>query len=141
MGDIAAVLTAALAAGMVASLIRLPPLVGFLVAGFALNAAGVSAPDELGTIADLGVTLLLFGIGLKLDLRVLVRREVWVTATTHMVTTTLVATAFLGLLGVLGVGLLTNQDVQTLLLVGFALSFSSTVLVVKTLEERGGIVS
>ena len=141
MGDIAAVLTAALAAGMVASLIRLPPLVGFLVAGFALNAAGVPAPDELGLLPDLGVTLLLFGIGLKLDLRVLIRREVWVTATTHMVTTTVVAAAFLGLLGVLGVGLLTNQDLQTLVLVGFALSFSSTVLVDKQLEERGGIVS
>ena len=141
MGDIAAVLTAALAAGMLASLIRLPPLVGFLIAGFALNAAGVNAPDELGFIADLGVTLLLFGIGLKLDLRVLARREVWVTASAHLVATTVVAAAVLGLLGVLGVGLLTGQDAQTLLLVGFALSFSSTVFVVKQLEDRGGAVS
>ncbi len=141
MGDIAVVLTVALAAGMLASLIGLPPLVGFLVAGFALNSAGVQAPEELGLIADLGVTLLLFGIGLKLDLRVLVRREVWLTATTHLILTTLVAAGFLGLLGVLGVGLLTDHDVETLLLVGFALSFSSTVFVVKQLEERGGTVS
>ncbi|WP_372729558.1 cation:proton antiporter [Nocardioides sp.] len=141
MGEIAAILTVALAAGMLASLVRLPPLVGFLVAGFALNAAGVQAPDALGLLADLGVTLLLFGIGLKLDLRVLVRREVWLTATTHMAATTAVAAGFLGLLGILGVGLLTDQDWQTLVLVGFALSFSSTVFVVKQLEERGGLVS
>ena len=141
MGDIAAILTAALAAGLLASLIRLPPLVGFLVAGFALNAFGVEAPAALGIVADLGVTLLLFGIGLKLDLRVLIRREVWLTATTHMVATTAVAAGFLALLGILGVGLLSGQDLQTLVILGFALSFSSTVFVVKQLEERGGTVS
>ena len=141
MGDIAAVLTVALAAGMLASLVRLPPLVGFLVAGFTLNGFGVAAPPALDLVADLGVTLLLFGIGLKLDLRVLVRREVWLTATTHMVASSFLAAAYLGLLAVLGVGLLTDQDWQTLLLVGFALSFSSTVVVVKQLEERGGTVS
>lgn len=141
MADIAAILTVALGAGMLASLVRLPPLIGFLVAGFALNGLGVEAPATLGVIADLGVTLLLFGIGLKLDLRVLVRREVWVTATTHMAATSVVAAGYLGLLAVLGVGLLADQDWHTLLLVGFALSFSSTVFVVKQLEDRGGAVS
>ena len=141
MGDIAAILSAALAAGMLASLLRLPPLVGFLVAGFALNAAGVEAPAALDTIADLGVTLLLFGIGLKLDLRMLVRREVWVTATTHMAATSVVAASYLGLLALLGFGLLIDQDWQTLLLVGFALSFSSTVVVVKQFDERSGSTS
>ncbi|QIK76785.1 cation:proton antiporter family protein [Nocardioides piscis] len=138
MGDIAAILTTALGAGLLASVLRLPPLVGFLAAGFALSAAGVSAPPLLDVLASLGVTLLLFGIGLKLDLRVLVRSEVWLTASAHMALTTVVAAAYLGLFGVLGVGLLADQGWQTLLLVGFALSFSSTVFVVKTLEERGG---
>ncbi len=141
MGDISAIMVAALVAGMLASLLRLPPLVGFLAAGFALNAGGVDAPPLLDVIADLGVALLLFGIGLKLDPRVLVRREVWVTATSHMAATTLVATAYLGLLAVLGVGLVAGEDWRSLLLVGFALSFSSTVLVVKMLEQRGGTAS
>lgn len=141
MGDISAILAVALGAGMLASFLRLPPLVGFLVAGFALNAAGVEEPSELGLIADLGVTLLLFGIGLKLDLRVLIRREVWFTAVSHMGVTSVVAAAYLALLGVLGVGLLADQDWQTLLLIGFALSFSSTVFVIKVLEQRGGTTS
>lgn len=138
MGDISAILAAALGAGILASLVRLPPLVGFLAAGFALNAADVEAPAYLDVVADLGVTLLLFGIGLKLDPRVLVRREVWVTATAHLAGTSVLAAAYLGLLGVLGVGLLADADWRTLLLVGFALSFSSTVFVVKVLDERGG---
>lgn len=136
MGEIAAILTVALLGGLAASQVRLPPLVGFLVAGFVLNASGVEAPDGLKTVADLGVTLLLFGIGLKLDLRVLVRREVWVTATTHLVASSLLGAAYLGLLGIIGVGLLRGESWQTLLLVGFALSFSSTVFVVKQLDDR-----
>jgi len=141
MGDISALLATALGAGMLASLLRLPPLVGFLAAGFVLNASGVEAPELLDVIADLGVTVLLFGIGLKLDLRVLVRREVWFTAASHMAVTSVVAAAYLGLLGVLGAELLADRGWRALLLVGFALSFSSTVLVVKMLEERGGTAS
>lgn len=141
MGDVSVLLAAALGAGMVASLLRLPPLVGFLTAGFALNAAGVEAPPLLDVVADLGVTLLLFGIGLKLDVRVLVRREVWLTAISHMGVTSVVAAGYLGVIGVIGVGLLADQEWQTLLLVGFALSFSSTVFVVKMLDDRGTTTS
>jgi len=141
MSEISTILATALGAGMLASALRLPPLVGFLAAGFALNAAGVEAPQLLEIIADLGVTLLLFGIGLKLDLRVLIRREVWLTATSHMALTSIVAAAYVGLIGVLAGGLLADQAWGTLLLVGFALSFSSTVFVVKMLEERGGTAS
>lgn len=141
MGDISALLAAALAAGMIATLLRLPPLVGFLAAGFGLNAMGVEAPAMLGVVADLGVTLLLFGIGLKLDLRVLVRREIWFTAVSHIAVTSVVAAAYLGLIGLLGARLLADEDWRTLLLVGFALSFSSTVLVVKVIEQRGSDAS
>ncbi|MDP3891786.1 cation:proton antiporter family protein [Nocardioides sp.] len=136
MTDLSLILVVTLLAGMASVVVRLPPLVGFLVAGFALNAMGVAHFDGLDTLADLGVTLLLFGIGLKLDVRTLIRREVWLTATVHMVLSTALATAFLGLLAVVGVGLLTEADWRTLVVVGFALSFSSTVLVVKVLEDQ-----
>lgn len=52
--------------GFAVQLVRLPPLVGFLAAGFALNAMGFERSPMLDTIANLGVTLLLFTIGLKL---------------------------------------------------------------------------
>ncbi len=141
MSDLSVVLLAALAAGLAASVIRLPPLVGFLVAGFALNAAGVPEIDGLDTIADLGVALLLFGIGLRLDVRVLVRRQVWLTSVIHMGATSLLAWAYLAVIGVIGAGLLADRDARSLLVIGFALSFSSTVLVVKTLDDQNSTQS
>jgi len=129
-------LTAVFVGGALALLLRLPPLVGFLVAGFALNAAGVTEHPALHVLADLGVTLLLFSIGLKLDVRLLLRREVWLTAVVHLAGSVLFAGAFLAGLGALGVALLAGEGLATLALVAFALSFSSTVLVIKVLEDR-----
>ncbi|WP_432478048.1 cation:proton antiporter [Nocardioides sp. GXQ0305] len=122
--------------GTLAVLVRMPPLVGFLVAGFALNAAGVAELPLLEGVADLGVTLLLFSIGLKLDVRFLLRREVWGTASAHLALAIPVTMAYLAVLGLLGSALLGGQGVRTLLLVAFALSFSSTVFVVKVLDDR-----
>ncbi len=123
-------------AGVVALLLRLPPLVGFLAVGFVLNAAGVQELDGLHAIADIGVTLLLFTIGLKLDLRQLLRRDVWGTASVHMGAAVAVGMAFLLGLGAMGVPLLVGEGWRTLALLAFALSFSSTVFVVKTLNDR-----
>ena len=67
--------------GFAAQQIGLPPLVGFLVAGFALGAAGFDAGPMLSQIADLGVILLLFSIGLKLNVGTLLKPEVWAGAT------------------------------------------------------------
>lgn len=66
--------------GLAVYLINLPPLIGFLAVGFVLNAMGYASNDTLDMLANLGVTLLLFSIGLKLDLRVLLRKEVWGTS-------------------------------------------------------------
>ncbi len=137
MDELAAILVAALAGGAVAHYLRLPPLVGFLAAGLALNAFGVDEPAGLDLVADLGVALLLFGIGLKLDVRTLLRREVWLTGTVHLATSTAVVGALLLGVGAAGVGLLAGPDWRTPLVIAFALSFSSTVFVVKLLEERG----
>jgi predicted Kef-type K+ transport protein len=60
--------------GFAARQVGLPPLVGFLVAGFVLNAFGAESGEALQHIADLGVTLLLFSIGCKLRIRGLLRR-------------------------------------------------------------------
>ena len=125
------------ACALVAMVLRLPPLVGFLAAGFVL--AGLDAPElpGLDTAASLGVTLLLFTIGLKLDVRVLLRREVWFTATAHMLIFTVVGAGLLKLFMLLGLPFLDGLPWPALLIIGFAFSYSSTVLVVKILEERG----
>lgn len=123
--------------GGLAMLLRLPPLVGFLAAGFVLNALEVDELPQLDVIADLGVTLLLFGIGLKLDVRTLLRKEVWLTSSVHLVVSVVLGGAALWLGSVVGVAMLSGQDLRTIVLLAFALSFSSTVFVVKVLEERG----
>jgi glutathione-regulated potassium-efflux system ancillary protein KefC len=131
-----AYLTAVFACAFVAVLLRLPPLVGFLAAGFVLNGLGVAEVPVVQTMADLGVTLLLFGIGLKLDVRGLFRRELWGTAIGHSLLTIPIAIGLLEGLGLLGVALLDDEHWRTFVLMGFALSFSSTVVVVKSLEDR-----
>ena len=75
--------------GLLISRIGLPPMVGFLAAGFAYNFAGLEVPEGLQTIADLGVTLLLFSIGLKLKLKDLATVEVWGTSVSHILASTL----------------------------------------------------
>ncbi|MEU3474082.1 cation:proton antiporter family protein [Rhodococcus sp. NPDC006774] len=123
--------------GGLAMVVRLPPLVGFLAAGFVINALDVGEVPQLELIADLGVTLLLFAIGLKLDVRILLRREVWLTTSVHLVASIVVGTTVLWLAAVAGLAMLSGQSLTTIALLAFAMSFSSTVFVVKVLEERG----
>ncbi|QGF23714.1 cation:proton antiporter family protein [Raineyella fluvialis] len=124
------------ALGFGVTLVRLPPLVGFLAAGFVLKALGVGTAPYLHLLSDLGVTMLMFTIGLKLDVRMLLRKVAWGTSLPHMVFSTLIGAGFLGLLAVVGAPMLDRADPATLLLLGFALSFSSTVFAAKVLEER-----
>ncbi|MBE0488195.1 MAG: cation:proton antiporter [Halomonas sp.] len=132
----AAYILAAFIGGLAAMAVRLPPLVGFLAGGFALNWLGYTLTPTLSTIADIGVTLLLFTIGLKLNIRMLLRTEVWGSASLHMIGSSLLFFLILGLLKWLGLSLLDEAGWRVLLLLGFALSFSSTVFVVKVLDKR-----
>ena len=114
-------------------------MVGYLAAGFALNAMGVEGGRVLEQIANLGVLLLLFGIGLKLRIKSLIRPEVWVGASIHMAITVLVFGAGIYGLGTVGLFAFYGMDFNTSLFVAFALSFSSTVFAVKVLEDKGEI--
>lgn len=120
-----------------ASQIGLPPLIGYLSAGFALYAMGVEQLDFLTPIADLGVLLLLFAIGLKLDLSSLVKGEVWGGASLHSASSVLIAAGIIKLFSFAGIGLFSQIDTEQILILSFALSFSSTVFAIKSLEESG----
>lgn len=139
--DVGLYLVAAVVGGLLAVAVRLPPLVGYLAAGFVLGAMGAPEPDGLESVAELGVVLLLFAIGLKFDARTLLRREIWVTTSVHIVLATAVALGFLGLLALVGPPLIADEPLGGLALIGFALSFSSTVFVVKVLEDRSDTTS
>jgi len=123
--------------GFLVRQIGLPPLVGFLAAGFALNGLGFEGGETLQTFADLGVTLLLFSIGLKLDLKSLAKPEVWAGASLHMAITVAVFGAGVFGIGLIGLPFFADLTFPLAILVAFALSFSSTVFAVKILEEKG----
>ena len=131
----------AFAFGFLAQQLRLPPLVGFLGAGFALHALGAEGGSLLQQLADLGVTLLLFTIGLKLRPRSLLAVEVWGSATVHMMLSALLVAGLLMLLSISGLGLFSIIDWRAAAVIGFALSFSSTVFAIKILEERAELKS
>ena len=130
-------LATAFIAGFLFYRIGLPPLVGFLAAGFILGALGAENTPLLSELADLGVTLLLFTIGLKLRVSSLLKPEIWGVATLHMLITVIVFGSILLALGATGLALFSDLNATTALLVAFALSFSSTVFAVKTLEATG----
>lgn len=131
-----ALVVVAFAFGFAASRLKLPALVGYLVAGFALSAVGFESTETITAIGEIGVYLLLFGIGLKLKIRSLGSPEVWGTATIGVVgISAVVAAAMLGI-GAVGYPLASDLDLGSALLLGFAFSFSSTVFAVKALDAR-----
>jgi predicted Kef-type K+ transport protein len=122
--------------GLIAYKVGLPPMVGFLGIGFMLNAYGIESTDSLKEIADLGVTLMLFIIGLKLDLKSLLRIQIWGVASTHMLVTIFIYTLLFFALNYLGIRSFADIALETALIIAFALSFSSTVFAVKILEGK-----
>lgn len=127
----------AFACGFACRLASLPPLIGFLAAGFILNAIGVRPDDSLQMLADLGITLMLFTIGLKLNVKQLLKPEVWGGAAFPMVLWISIFSLFSMLYMTLGLSYFALLSWESATLLGFAMSFSSTVCVVKMLEEGG----
>ncbi|MEO0447211.1 MAG: cation:proton antiporter, partial [Verrucomicrobiota bacterium] len=124
--------------GLLAQQVRLPPLVGFLVAGFVLQAFGKEGGATLDAVSELGVTLLLFSIGLKLKLSTLARPEIWAGTTLHSLgVVALFAPVVWGVS--MGVAYVGGADWRTAFVLAFALSFSSTVFSVKALSENGDL--
>ena len=117
--------------GLAVRQVGLPPLVGFLAAGFAINIFGPSfglpsyAGKTLEHVAHLGVLMLLFAVGLKLKLKQIAQPQVLGGAVLHFAISVAVFVA--------GLKLIMGLDWNTALLLGIALSFSSTVLAAKLL--------
>ncbi len=130
-------LTIAFVFGFAVRSIGLPPMVGYLLAGFLLNAIGAEAGDFVHVAADLGVTLMLFTIGLKLRIKDLLKPEIWAGGLSHMTAVVVVYGLILWGLSFTGIHFFSDLDWELALLIAFAFSFSSTVFAVKILEEKG----
>ena len=130
------VIVLAFVAGLLVRKVGYPPLLGYLVAGFTAHALGVGSGDALAPIADAGITLLLFTIGLKLNLRALAPRYVWGSAILHLLIAVPLTAAVILTIGMVYEPLALQQASAAWAL-AFALSFSSTVFAIKMFEERG----
>jgi len=137
-----------LIAGMIAESICLPALVGFLVAGFFLPGLEVytfSSKDNLKALlealSELGISLMLFSIGLKLDLRSLLKKEMLAATLVPVVAVISIGCLLLSAAGTLGVTALSSLSTAKLACLSFVLSFSSTILAVKSLQEDGALGS
>jgi monovalent cation:H+ antiporter-2, CPA2 family len=122
----------ALAFGMVASKLRLPPLIGYLVAGIAIGpfTPGFVADAGLaGQLAEIGVILLMFGVGLHFSLDTLLKvRTIALPGAVVQIT---VAT----LIG-LGLARWWDWNIAAGIVFGLAMSVASTVVLLRALEER-----
>lgn len=121
--------------GFIAHRLRLPPLVGYLVGGVAMGrfTPGFVANNELtGQLAEIGVMLLMFGVGLHFSTGDLmaVRRIAIPGAIVQILIATTIGTLMAAFWGwSLGAGMV----------LGLSLSVASTVVLLKALEERNGV--
>ncbi len=134
------VLLLAFVAGLAFRRANMPPLLGFLLAGFVGNALGWSSLEALAPLADAGILLLLFTIGLKLDPKDLAPRYVWGSALLHIVIVVPLTAAALYIVASL-YSPLSFQHPAGPWTLAFALSFSSTVLAIKLFDDRGETAS
>jgi CPA2 family monovalent cation:H+ antiporter-2 len=133
ISTLAAGLGLALVIGLIATRLQLPPLVGYLIAGIIIGPAtpGFVADVELSSqLAELGVMLLMFGVGLHFSLNdLLAVRKIAVPGAIVQIA---VATA-LGM----AVAHLWGWDLPAGLVFGVSLSVASTVVLLRALESRG----
>lgn len=122
--------------GYGAKLLSLPPLVGYLLAGFFLNFLGVQLDISLKTLADMGISLMLFTIGLKVNIKQLLNKEIWSATLSHMGIWTLTLFPLLLFLGLVASAEYFDLSLAQMAIIGFAFSFSSTVCVIKVLEDN-----
>ena len=129
--SIALVTTAALLCGLALIRLRQPAIVGYILAGVALGPTGlgiISNTETVQTLAELGVIMLLFLIGMELSLRGF--QSVYKTA---LATAALQIIMSIALFWVVGLFLHWNFD--RVLVFGFATALSSTAVAIKILEE------
>ncbi len=137
IATIAASFVLAFVFGFLANRVGLPPLVGYLVAGVAMGpfTPGFVADAGLaGQLAEIGVILLMFGVGLHFSLADLLAVR-WV--------------AIPGALGQIGIATAMGTGVAMLfgwsfggsLVLGLSLSVASTVVLLRALEDRNAVAT
>lgn len=130
-------LATAVLAVVVFRMLRLPPMLGYLLAGVIIgpHALGwISETDETRHLAEFGVVFLMFSIGLEFSLPKLLtmKRIVFGFGTAQVIVSILLVMVIIGILGL---------DWRIGLVLGGALAMSSTAIVIKMLAERAELNS
>ena len=130
---IAIVFSVALLCGLLLMRFKQPAIIGYIVAGVILGPSGFQIIEETEaakTLAELGVLLLLFLIGMELSLRAFktVYKLASVIVLVQVVFSILVTSI---------IGIAMSWDWQQGILLGFVLAVSSTAVTVKVLADRG----
>ncbi|MDA7510830.1 cation:proton antiporter, partial [Verrucomicrobia bacterium] len=129
--NLGVMIIAAAVFALIARRLRVPTIVGYLLAGVFLGPLTnlVGNAEAVSLISEAGIVLLLFLVGLELDFAKIrdLGKIALLSGTGQIVVTLLLS---------LGCCLLLGFDLQTSLVMGAALTFSSTVVVVKVLAEK-----
>ncbi len=134
VSDIAICIIAAWVVAVISQIARQPLLLAYLVAGFAIGPRGfrwVTDAHSIETISGIGLVLLLFMIGLEIDLRKMLNagKVITVTALAQIIGCVLLGWLFFSLLGP------TKTKLEALYL-AVAAAMSSTVIIVKILYDK-----
>ena len=135
--DIIIILTLAIVVLLIFKRVKLPEIVGFLLTGVLVGPNGlklIKSVHEVEVLAEVGVILLLFTIGIEFSLKNLfsIRKTVLLGGSCQVILTIAV---------IAGITYAIGQSVQDAIFVGFLVSLSSTAIVLKILQERDEIVS
>ena len=135
--DVAIILLISIVILFVCNKIKLPVIVGFFIIGMLAGPYGlglIKAIHEVEVLAEIGIILLLFTIGIEFSLKNLfkIKRAVLVGGSLQVFLTILASFAVAK-----ACGLSTGQSV----FIGFLMSLSSTAIVLKILQERGELDS
>jgi CPA2 family monovalent cation:H+ antiporter-2 len=135
LSDLVVVLAAALPIVLLFQKARLPSIVGFLIAGVLIGPHGLALirdTESVEALAEIGIVLLLFVVGMELSFRQL--------ATLGRVILWSCTIQILGTLGVVwAIATLAGLGPAPALLIGFLVTHSSTAIVLKLLNDRGEI--
>ena len=137
ISTIAAGLGFAMILGLLAARLRLPPLLGYLLAGILIGPFTPGFVGDLGLaaqLAEIGVMLLMFGVGLHFSFADLLR-----------VKSIAIPGALVQILVAVGLGALAatawGWDFSSAIVFGLCLSVASTVVLLRALEARGQLQS
>jgi CPA2 family monovalent cation:H+ antiporter-2 len=131
--DVAMLLVTAFAGGLIARRLGLPTIVGYLLAGMAIGPftpGFVGDVHDISQLAELGVIFLMFGVGLHFSLS-----DLW--AVRRIAIPGALGQTTLATLCGFGLAMAWGWDSSAALVLGFALSIASTVVLLRSLMDNG----